>query len=147
MPFFERLIEFIKSRTGTMPPAFIGDGLMVTLAAQIFTTPITLYYFGRFSLISPVTNILFLPLIPLIMLASFLALVSSFMFMPWTMVMVAVCWLLMEILLKGVGLFAALPFACLDVQNFSLLIMAVYYLVLGLVYLRLKNGEKRTYLS
>jgi competence protein ComEC len=138
MPFFEKFMDILKSRTGISPPSFIGDGLMVTLAAQIFTTPITLYYFGRFSLISPLTNVLFLPLIPLIMLASFLALVSSFMFMPWTAVMVALCWLLMEVLLKGVGFFAAFPFASLDIQNFSLPVMAVYYLVLAFIVCRSK---------
>jgi competence protein ComEC len=142
MPFFEKFMDYLEKRIGISLPPFIGDGLMVTVAAQIFTTPITLFYFGRFSLISPVTNVLFLPLIPLIMLAGFLALMSSFMLMPWTGLAVALCWFLMEVLLRGVGMFSALPFASLNINNFRLPIMAVYYFILAALYFFLKRREQ-----
>ncbi|MBP9072271.1 MAG: ComEC/Rec2 family competence protein, partial [Caldilineaceae bacterium] len=43
------------------------DGLIVTLAANVTTLPLVVFYFGRLSLISLLTNILILPVQPLIM--------------------------------------------------------------------------------
>jgi competence protein ComEC len=107
MPFMQR---FAEKDIFKKIPAFVVEGLTVTLAAQVFTTPVILYYFGRLSLVAPVTNVLFLPLIPWIMMFSFAALVSGFLFLPFTVVFTACGWLLVEILLKGVAWFAALPF-------------------------------------
>jgi len=45
----------------------LQDGLIVTLAANITTLPLVVYYFGRLSLISLLTNLLILPVQPLIM--------------------------------------------------------------------------------
>lgn len=58
-----------------MTGKFLSDYLYPTLAATIATMPIILYHFGRVSLISPLANILILPLVPLIMLLSALTLV------------------------------------------------------------------------
>ncbi len=106
--FFARLLP--KSL-----PAFLVDELAVTTSAQIFTTPLILYYFGRFSLIAPLANILFLPLIPFIMLFSFAALVISFFLWPLAGLFTAVSWLLLKILIFGVHLFAHLPFASIAI--------------------------------
>ena len=43
------------------------DIISVTLTAQIFTLPIMVYNFGSISLISPITNILILPVMPMIL--------------------------------------------------------------------------------
>jgi competence protein ComEC len=42
----------------------LSDPLFVTLAAQLAVWPITLYYFRRFSLVSPLTNFLIIPAQP-----------------------------------------------------------------------------------
>ncbi len=132
MPIFEDVMSRLGKALPFKIPAFINDGLLVTTAAQIFTTPLTLYYFGRFSLISFVTNIIFLPLIPLSMALSFAALVSSVLLLPWTMLFVALDWLCLQILVGGVGIFSAIPWASLEIKNFGLLAMAVYYALTAL---------------
>lgn len=58
---------------------FISEIIAVTIAAQIATFPIVSYYFGSFSVISPVANLIIIPLIPLAMLFSFLSVVFSFL--------------------------------------------------------------------
>ncbi len=45
----------------------LKTALLPTLAAQIMTVPVILYHFGRVSWISPLVNVLILPLIPVIM--------------------------------------------------------------------------------
>ena len=47
--------------------AFMAEYLSPTLAATIATLPVIIYHFGRVSLVSPLVNILVLPLVPLIM--------------------------------------------------------------------------------
>lgn len=54
---------------------FMGNYLYPTLAATLATLPIILWHFGRVSWISPLVNVLILPLVPLIMLLSALTLV------------------------------------------------------------------------
>ena len=46
----------------------IRELLSMTLAAQIFTSPILIYNFGEISLIATVSNILIVPILPLIMM-------------------------------------------------------------------------------
>ena len=54
---------------------YLAEYLYPTLAATLATLPIILWHFGRISWISPIVNMLILPLIPLIMLLSALTLI------------------------------------------------------------------------
>jgi len=53
-------------------PNFIAQVLVETLSAQICCLPLLLYFFGSFSLVSVVANMLVLPTIPFVMLSVFL---------------------------------------------------------------------------
>jgi len=110
-------------------PAFARESLTVTLAAQVFTVPLMLWRFGRLSLIAPLTNILFLPLIPEIMLFSAAAIVSSFMWLPVTGLLSASTWALSKLLVEGVGFAADLPFASLKTEDFPVWAVFGYYAV------------------
>jgi competence protein ComEC len=56
---------------------YLSNYLFPSLAASLFTLPIILWYFGRISWISPFVNMLILPVVPLIMLLSALAIILS----------------------------------------------------------------------
>lgn len=60
----------------------LSEILFLTLSAQIFVLPIILVNFNQLSLISPLANLLVLPIIPLTMMLGFLAIVGSFIFYP-----------------------------------------------------------------
>jgi competence protein ComEC len=111
-------------------PPIISESLAVTLAATVFTLPIVLYNFGRFSLISPLANIIFLPLIPLIMVTSFFALIGSIIFYPLSILFVGVCTVFLFLLIEGVGLIAELPFAMVEIPLFSEWMMLIYFMIL-----------------
>lgn len=64
-----------SSEPNSLVRGFLANYLYPTLAASIATLPIIWWHFGRVSWISPIVNILILPLIPLIMLLSALTLV------------------------------------------------------------------------
>lgn len=58
-------------------PDFINENLSATLSAQFFTLPV-LASLGNISVISPIANILILPIIPLAMLLVFITLIGSY---------------------------------------------------------------------
>lgn len=57
--------------------------LAMTLSAQIFTLPVLIYNFGYISVVAPITNLLILPVLPLVIvlgfLSAFLGIISHFM--------------------------------------------------------------------
>lgn len=120
--FMPRWDNFLKKF-----PAPVAEGFAVTLAAQILTLPLILFYFGRVSLIAPFANILFLPFIPLLMLCSFFTLLSSLLFLPWTFFGVGITWFIGEVLQKGVKLLASLPFSSVEISYFSWWMLFLYY--------------------
>ncbi len=126
MPFFEKY-----SGTVVGWKKYIFESLGVTISAQILTTPLILYKFGRLSLIAPVANLIFLPLIPLIMFFAFAAIVSSFIIGPFSMLSAGAAFILCEILIFGVKFFAGLPFASFETDAFPLWAMLVYFTVVG----------------
>lgn len=86
-----------------------GENLGVTVAAQVFTTPIMWYHFQMFSVISPVANVIFLPFIPFFMLLSFVTIVVGFVF-PWlAQALSFIVEFLISFFLSSVHLLALLP--------------------------------------
>lgn len=65
---------------GNEQAPFVGQILIETIAAQVMTAPIIIMVFQQFSVISPLANLLILPLIPLTML--FVAVAGAGAFIP-----------------------------------------------------------------
>jgi competence protein ComEC len=71
-PGLERLLE--RSLARFLSPEYAGrvvrtlrDAVVMTLAAQVLTLPLVIYHFGRLSLVSPLANVLIVPVQPPIM--------------------------------------------------------------------------------
>jgi competence protein ComEC len=128
VPLFEEKITAFKKL-----PKILRETLVVTLAAQVLTTPLILFRFGRFSLISPIANVIFLPLIPFIMLFAFMALVCGFPFPFLVPVFAAITWILTILLLLGVAFFSDLPLASVVMPPLPLWGMVIFYLLIAVV--------------
>ncbi|MDP2926619.1 MAG: ComEC/Rec2 family competence protein [bacterium] len=63
--------SFFKEKVFKKLPEFLRVNLATTLAAQVFTLPVLIYNFDYVSLISPLTNLLLVPLIPYLTMAGF----------------------------------------------------------------------------
>ncbi len=59
-------------------PEYIKNSLSVTLAASTVLSPLTSYYFGVFSLVSPFANLILIPIFTLILSFGFFSLIFSF---------------------------------------------------------------------
>ncbi|MCS7223287.1 MAG: ComEC/Rec2 family competence protein [Armatimonadetes bacterium] len=79
-PFFRSLLSWL--------PDWIAYPVVGTLSAQLFISPLLLHYFGRVSLIAPITNLIcFLPAslsLSLGLLSAFVSLLSPFAALPFT---------------------------------------------------------------
>ncbi|MBI4049890.1 MAG: ComEC family competence protein [Candidatus Doudnabacteria bacterium] len=129
--WFAKLPNWLNFRTN----------LAATLAAQIFTLPLLIYYFDRVSLVAPLVNVLILWTVPYAMFFAFVAGLVGFVFLPLAEFAAAATWLILELQIRVVKLFAALPGAAASFK-ISMLIVVLYYLLLAWTLLYRKKFGK-----
>ncbi|OQB43827.1 MAG: ComEC family competence protein [Parcubacteria group bacterium ADurb.Bin159] len=125
---FDYFFRFVP-QTNFFP---LRDLLSITLSAQIFTLPLTLYYFKIFPWIAPLANILVVPIIPLTMIFGFIFLFFSFI--PFLgSIFVWLVWLPLTYILLVVKILAKLP--VLNLTFPSLILIPIYIFLIFLAYL------------
>ena len=111
-----------------MPERFgIKEAFAMTLSAQIFALPIILVNFGRFSLISPVANILIVPLIPFAMFFGFVAVALSPISFNLAFIIAMPAWLVLEMASFTTKMLSRLPMAAWQVPWFNYMYVIGYY--------------------
>jgi competence protein ComEC len=103
-----------------------------TLSAQFFTLPIIIYNFGQVSLLSPLVNILIVPILSIITILgfifAFLGIISVFL----GQMIAFPAWLLLSYILSVIDFFSGFTFASLSFQiSWPWLLLS--YLALGLI--------------
>ena len=116
-----------------------GEILGMTLAAQFMVLPLIGYYFSEFSLISPLANILILPVIPVTMLFGFFSTLAGFLWVPLAQILSIPAWLLLTYQIKVVEILSRVPFASLELPQFHWLWLVFLYVIILLWILR-KRG-------
>jgi len=115
----------------------IQDGLLVTLAANITTLPLVVYYFGRLSIVSLLTNLLIAPAQPFIMLWGSAAIVLGVLgLVPVAWLILLVPWLSLVWTVFMVRWTAALPGASLEIAEYGLGALLVTYAIIFAVHWR-----------
>jgi competence protein ComEC len=133
---------FSQERAKTIVRLLSGP-LIVTLAAQLAVWPITVYYFHRFSLISPLSNFLILPAQPAVMMVGGLATLVGTLHPYLGQPIAWVAWLFPAYTIAVVQLTARVPFASLDLGNFGAGAMWLYYSALAGIMLFASQGRSR----
>ena len=108
--FGERIKNYLKKIPNMLG---IRDSLAITLSAQIFTTPLIIFYFRIFSVIAPLSNLLVLPAIPFLMLGSFLCLIFGQTIIG--QIIACPVFLLFNAIIAIVHFLAALPFSFIEI--------------------------------
>ena len=119
--------------------------LAMTISAQIFTLPILIYNFGYLSLVSPITNVLIVPLLPYVMGLGFTFGIAGLIFQPLGWILSLPCWLLLTYLIKIIDFFSQ-PWAFKSLE-ISWVWLIISYLILGLVTWRLQESQKLKFLQ
>lgn len=129
----------LQTRLKKLPP-FLAETLAVTLAAQALTLPLLIFYFETVSTVSVLTNLLVVPIIPVIM--AFGLLTAALGWIPFVGQGVAgLTWLFLSYILTCATFCAGLPFASLQVGKFHPVWLLVYYVLLGLAFWWFKKGR------
>lgn len=144
LPRLQPVLEQPVSRlSGPLRPVLqlIAVDLAVTLSAMIMTEPVIAANFKTFSLISPVANLVVLPLVPAAMLAGFLFMLAALSTLAWTMLnslaelFALVTWALLWLMTTPVEGLAALPFAAVSLPGYPREVNMVYYTLLAMLFL------------
>jgi len=109
-----RLAPLVQRLISPHWPRWLSGVISETLAATLMTTPLIVLYFERLSLVSPLINLIVVPIIPLLMA---LGLSASMIIMIWPLLGQLVIWLTWPILAGIVILsekVAGLSFASTD---------------------------------
>ncbi len=121
-------------------PYYIRTLLSVTLAAQILTFPITAIYFGKGSFLSVFTNLVAVPLVPLIMVGGYVSVILKICAFPLYHYFYYLTDILMRFCIKSAEISSKIPFSNIKIiiDNkllFSicsmLLIVALYFILKG----------------
>jgi len=106
-------------------PSLIGEGLAATLAATLPTLPLVAGIFGRISLVSPLANLIAVPLFPALMATSVATIaagaVSIDLARPFALAAYAIAFVLRVVVETA----AALPLAAVDVPRGPLSALAL----------------------
>ena len=111
-------------------PSSLWEALEATLGAQALTIPIILYYFGRLSIISPLANVLVVPLVPWAMAAGFIGLVVGFLWQPLGGIVIWLGWGFLLLIIKLASHLADIPLASINLPKAALWLLIPYYLLL-----------------
>jgi competence protein ComEC len=98
-------------------PGPVREGIATTVAATAPTLPVVAGAFGRVSLVSPLANLVCVPLFPLLMLAGAATSLAGAVWLDAARPIALVAWAAAFALRLGVQSFAALPFASLAVPD------------------------------
>ena len=104
VPYTNRVVYWLPKKLG------IREAAASTLAAQVATLPLVLYYFGRFSPLAPIVNILVLVTIPATMLTGFLVGMTGFISGALAQLFAWPTYLLLAYQLSVIQFFASLNF-------------------------------------
>jgi competence protein ComEC len=104
-----------------------AEFLLITLAAQVFTLPVSAFHFGSFSWIGLLANPLVLPAQELLMILGGLAALLSLVILPYGQVLAWLAWPLCAYTLAIVRLLAGLGRGAVEIGEVSTLFVLLYY--------------------
>ncbi|SFH32474.1 competence protein ComEC [Desulfotomaculum arcticum] len=101
--------DFLRNRL--LMPGWLAMPLQVTLAAQLATLPVLLYYFNLLALVAPLANLLLVPMVGVVMLFGFVGCVSGIVFLPLAGLINFATGVLIDLFLGLAGLIESFPWA------------------------------------
>ena len=127
-PIIEPWLSFVPSKLG------LRESLTATTAATVFTLPLILASFGRFSLVALPVNLLVLPLIPMAMGLSAFGLAASLFGLGIGLMASLPAWLILKLIMAVVSFFSAPTWAAVDLgRGLGVLAYASYLPLIALV--------------
>ncbi len=105
----------------------LKNNAAVATSAYVFTAPVILFYFGRTSLISPLTNILVAEAVFPIMVLGFLVSIASLIFMPLAQILAYLAYVPAFYFIKVIDIFAGFDFGQIILEKENLFVVTFLY--------------------
>lgn len=121
-------------------PEPFSEALSATLAAQTLALPILITNFGALSLISPLANMIILPLIPVAMTLGFFSGVLAFINLYLGQMLAFFGYAVLDLIIKISEFLARIPYAYLEIKSGKLAVWLIWCVIL-LVLLVAKRKE------
>jgi len=118
--------------------------ISMTLGAQIFTLPILIFNFGQISVVSPLANVLIVPLLPFIMIAGFIFVLLGVFWSPLAFILSIPSWIFLSYLILVVNWLSGLSFAAV-LLDVSWLGFTIYYLLVIILIWWIKKRLKNSF--
>lgn len=110
------LRRFFPTPTTAQLVGWLSEPLVVSVAAQIATTPLIVYTFGRLSVASLFTNLLIVPVQPYIMIGGWLALITGSVSITFGEALAWGVWLPLTYMLRVIEALARFSWSSAEVQ-------------------------------
>lgn len=121
-PIFVRIMNKI--------PHMLSEIIASTISAQIFTFPILIESFSRISIISPIVNLLILPIVQYATIFGLVLAIVSLISFGLANIIGLALWFLLKYIIIVVEFFARFPFASINIENKFNYLVFLYYLIL-----------------
>ena len=122
-PMFMRVFKWV-------PDKFIlRDTLAMTFAAQLATFPLLISSFNNFSLITPLSNVLIVPLLPAITIAGVLLAILNLFIPPLAVILATPLLLVMKIVYFITELFGSINPVTLRIDQAAAILFGIIYLI------------------
>jgi competence protein ComEC len=140
-PSFRKIIKiFTKNKVENL----VGI-ISTTFAAQVFTLPIMVYNFGNISFVSPITNLLILPIVYWLMVSGFLTSVAGIFYTNLGWIISMPCWLLLTYFVKVIDFFSQ-PWMAKTITNISWIWLVVSYIIIIFATLFLNKKYRQNFI-
>lgn len=140
--YLSKPMSYIINRRLKRFPDWLDGVLSETIGAQIAVSPLIVLYFGTFSLISPLANILILWILPLVMGWTAMVAILGAMFYPVGKFAAYVLWPSLEYIIMTVTLLARVPLASLTIKDGAIIFVLITILVICWI---MMQGRKYTH--
>ena len=137
LPIFQHLSRGIPKKLQD-----VRDIMAMTIAAQILTLPILIFNFGYVSLVSLVTNVLVVPILPFLLAFGFMFLIGGSLVGLLGLVLSLPVFFLLSYLTFIVDYSSQLPFATVQVENLSVFWLALLYIPIAFFYWKFRKRQE-----
>ena len=120
---------------------WVADSLFVTLGVTIAIWPLLVYYFGIFSVVSPLASLLVLPALPYLLGSGTLASVLGIFLLPVGQIVGWLAWLAASYMLVIINGFAKLTFSAINVGTINPAWIWAYFAALAAILWLIPNRK------
>jgi competence protein ComEC len=108
----------------------VGEYFLLTLAAQVTTLPLMIYYFKRLSLTSLIANPLILPAQPAVMVLGGISILSGMVLQPLGQILAWIAWPFMAFTIRVVEWLAGISYGSIALGQMAFPVIVIFYGIL-----------------